>query len=474
MLFNSSEYIFFFLPLALLGYFLLQHFKFKMLAKCFLILASWVFYSWWNISFLKLFLFSMIFNYTASRILWYQKTDAGRRFWMALGILGNVCFLGFFKYTDFCLSSINALTGSSLPLMHIVMPLAISFYTFQQIGFLVDVFHGKAGRFHIIDYVLFVSFFPQLISGPIVRCDETMEQFRDPERRNFSSRSCAAGIYQFVIGLGKKVLIADTLAQWVQLGYQSSSTLIMTEAWMTSLAYTLQIYYDFSGYTDMAIGTARMFHIQLPVNFQSPYKAVNIQDFWRRWHMTLSRLLRDIIYIPLGGSRRGMICTAVNTCLTFLLCGLWHGAGWTFIIWGGLHGLALVVWRAFKGMGGRLPAWLGWVLTMLFVNAAWIFFRAPDLQTAMEILKAMADVETLVIPAEWLVLPALCSTEIVFGVLLGVVLLIGWMMVLLFPDSNQMTEEFAPRVENVVFIILIAVISITQLDGVREFIYFNF
>ena len=474
MAFNSYEYIFFFLPLALLGYFTLLHWKARTLARCFLVAASLCFYAWWNQAFLGLFLGSVAFNYLFSRILWFRHQKAGAKLWLTLGIAGNLLFLGFFKYTNFCLESINAAAGTHFHLLNIALPLAISFYTFQQLAFLVDVYRGQVKKYTLLDYIVFVTFFPQLISGPITRQDETLGQFRDPQRQCFSSHAFAAGIYQFVIGLGKKVLVADTLAQWVNLGFASPSTLIMPEAWMTSLAYTLQIYYDFSGYTDMALGTARMFHIKLPINFDSPYKAVNIQEFWRRWHMTLSRLLRDDLYIPLGGSRRGAVRTALNTLITFLLCGLWHGAGWTFVIWGGLHGIALVVCRAFKALGGKLPNWLGWTLTMLFVNVAWVFFRAPDLDTAFQLLHAMTDVKTLVLPAEWITLPALCSTDIVFGILAAVCILLAGVFTLVFPNSNQMTEDFVPRTESVAFIAIIAAVSMVQMYGVNEFIYFNF
>ncbi len=474
MRFNSYEFLFFFLPLTLLIYYLLRTLPRKGWARGFLLLASFWFYGWWDVKFLGLFLVSLGFNFVMSRLLWLNRRKgrpAGR--YLVAGVIGNLLFLGCFKYADFFVGSLNALLHTDWPLLNIALPLAISFYTFQQIGFLADVSRGKVKNYTLLDYALFVSFFPQLISGPIARQEETLEQLRLRRDLKPAGQALAVGLYQFVIGLGKKVLIADTLAQWANLGF-GAETLIMPEAWITSVAYTLQIYFDFSGYSDMAIGTARMFGIELPVNFDSPYKAVNIQEFWRRWHMTLSRLLRDVIYIPLGGSRKGLVRASVNTLITFLLCGLWHGAGWTFIIWGGLHGLALIVWRLFRKAGGRLPGAVGWVLTMLFVNAAWVFFRAPDTATALRILRAMADIHTLVLPVEWTVLPAMLSPAVAFGLpALGLILLMGC-LTLLFPNSGRMAKSFVPRTEIAVFIAVIAVISILRLYHVNEFIYFNF
>ncbi len=474
MRFNSYEFLFFFLPCTLLVYYMLRTLPQKRWARWFLLLASFLFYGWWDVKFLGLFLGSLGFNFVMSRLLWLnsRKGRPARRY-LAAGIIGNLVFLGCFKYADFFISSMNALLHTEWPLLNLALPLAISFYTFQQIGFLADIARGGVKNYTLLDYALFVSFFPQLISGPIARQTDTLEQLRLRKTPWPAGQALARGIYQFVIGLGKKVLIADTLAQWVNLGFGAES-LIMPEAWITSVAYTLQIYFDFSGYTDMAIGTARMFGIELPANFDSPYKSTNIQEFWRRWHITLSRLLRDIIYIPLGGSRKGMVRAAVNTLITFLLCGLWHGAGWTFIVWGGLHGLALAVWRLFKKAGGHLPAAAGWTLTMLFVNAAWVFFRAPDVETAVRILRAMVDIHTLVLPAEWAVLPAMLSPAVVFGLpVVGLLFLTGC-LTLGFPNSGRMAENFVPHAEGAVFIAVIAAVSILQLYGVNEFIYFNF
>lgn len=475
MLFHSYEYLFFFLPLTLLGYFGFLYFRKITLARCFLLAASLTFYGWFSLHFLGLFLLSVLFNYTISRLLFRagRQNHPAAKGWMVFGVCGNLLFLGFFKYADFCITAFNTLFQTQHALLAVAMPLAISFYTFQQIGFLADVYRKKVQPYGWMDYFLFVSFFPQLISGPITRHDETMEQLKDPARQCFSAKSCAAGWYQFAVGLGKKVLIADTLAQWVNLGYAAES-LILPEAWLTTFAYTLQIYFDFSGYTDMAIGTARMFHIELPVNFDSPYKAVNIQDFWRRWHCTLSRFLRDNLYIPLGGSQKGMVRTCINSLITFVLCGVWHGAGWTYVLWGLMHGLAIVGWRIFHRLGGRMPKALGWLCTMLFLNCTFVLFRSPDLATAKRMFRTLFDVQTLVLPVEWLELPNILCPDVQFGLPLAILLGLCLLAVLLFPNSNEMAQNFVPRTESVVFLALIAAAAIVQLYGVNEFIYFNF
>ena len=302
-------------------------------------------------------------------------------FWLGMALdLGS---LGWFKYTDFVLGTVNAVFGTGLPMMNVVLPIGISFFTFQQIAYLADIRRGvhDPGAEGFLDYCCFVCFFPQLVAGPIVHHHEMMPQFADAGNRRLNWDNVYAGLVMLAIGLAKKVLIADRLSPVVRYAFDLSPSLSFVDAAFATLCYTLQLYFDFSGYSDMAVGCALFFNIRLPRNFLSPYKAASIRDFWRRWHVTLSRWLRDYLYIPLGGSRGGMGRTCLNLFLTFVLGGLWHGAAWTFVVWGVMHGAALCVHRLWSSAGRRLPFLVGWAATFCFVNAAWIVFRAQDLAT---------------------------------------------------------------------------------------------
>ncbi|MCT7469250.1 MBOAT family O-acyltransferase, partial [Aliarcobacter cryaerophilus] len=276
-----------------------------------------------------------------------------------------------------------------------------SFFTFTQIAFLVDAYRREAKEYSLVNYMLFVTYFPHLLAGPILHHKEMMPQFASKYNWVKNYRNIALGLFIFSIGLFKKVVIADTFAPWATAGFDTATTLNLIEAWATSLSYTFQLYFDFSGYCDMAIGISLMFNIKLPINFNSPYKALNIQDFWRRWHMTLSRFLRDYIYIPLGGNRKGNTRTYVNLLSTFLIGGLWHGAGWTFIIWGALHGIALAIHRFWQSLGFKMNKVLAWFITFNFINITWIFFRAKDFESAMKVLSSMLSLDNVVLPEKY-------------------------------------------------------------------------
>lgn len=381
MLFNSYIFILFFLPVSLVGYFGLNRFHREKTAKIFLILMSLWFYAYFQVSYLTVILGSVFFNYLVSRGI-NRMLHAGRersaRALTAGGILVDVGIIFYFKYFDFFLDNINHLTGASLQMLEIVMPLGISFFTFQQISYLADSLHGETADYGFIDYTLFVTFFPQLIAGPIVTHDEMVPQFRDAARKRLDQEALARGLYCFTIGLGKKVLIADMLGQGVDWGYANIDAMTAADTLTVALLYTFQLYFDFSGYCDMAVGIAQMFRIELPVNFNSPYKALSIADFWDRWHITLSRFFQKYLYFPLGGSRRGMPRTIRNVMVVFLVSGLWHGANWTFVLWGGLHGLVSVLYRVFHKPWDRLPAPIRWIVQFGFVCMAFMLFRADS------------------------------------------------------------------------------------------------
>ena len=381
MLFNSYIFIFLFLPITLLVYYYLNHLKLYKIGKVFLVIASLFFYSWWNVVYLSLIVLSMLFNYGIGSTFSKNRAFFGfnKKQVLTFGVISNLTLLGYFKYADFFIENINNVVNTNIPLLNLALPLAISFFTFQQVAYLVDSYKGETKEYDFLNYSLFVTFFPQLIAGPIVHHKEMMPQFASLKGVKFNHENFAAGFYLFALGLFKKTIIADSFAPWASAGFDVAENLNMLEAWATSLSYTFQLYFDFSGYTDMALGVALMFNIKLPENFNSPYKSLSIQDSWRRWHITLSRFLRDYVYIPLGGNRLGEFNTYKNLMITFILGGLWHGAGWTFIFWGVLHGLALVVNRAWGKLGFKLNNILAWFITFNFVNIAWVFFRVDSI-----------------------------------------------------------------------------------------------
>ncbi|MGO6879485.1 MBOAT family protein [Rhizobium ruizarguesonis] len=391
MLFNSATYIFIFLPVAAAGYFTLNHFGRFRLAAIFLSLASLVFYGIGGFRFLPILLLSILVNYGIGTGLSISpKHMAGpRKALLVVGIIFNLCLLAYFKYANFLLENVDMALGTDWKIDDLALPLALSFVTFQKIAYLVDSYRYLTKGYGIVNYGLFVTFFPQLIAGPIVHHGEIVPQFKEKARRRFRIDNACLGLMIFSAGLFKKVVIADTFAQWATPGFDQATSLTFVQAWITSLSFTFQLYFDFSGYVDMAIGSALIFNINLPINFHSPYRSLSIQDFWRRWHITLSRFLRDYLYIPLGGNRAGEFRTYANLFTTFLLGGLWHGASWMFVIWGALHGAALIIHRLWSLLGLRLPAVAAWPITFVFVVIAWVFFRAKDMASASTVLLGM-------------------------------------------------------------------------------------
>src|SRR5258705_2004276 len=402
MLFNSYAFLFVFLPVTLAGYFLLG--KRARWAAHWLAVASMVFYAYWDLYALLLLLGSVAANYALSGGLIDQAVPKKRKHRiLILAIALNLFVLGLFKYANFAATNLNHLTlkfgWGEVPILNIVLPLGISFFTFTQIAYLVDCYEGKVRSRNFVNYLLFVTYFPHLIAGPVLHHHEMMPQFDRDRTCRLESANFAVGMSVFAIGLAKKVLIADSLAPYANATFAANAdapTLFM--AWGGTLAYTFQLYFDFSGYSDMAIGISMLFGIRLPLNFNSPYKATSIIEFWRRWHMTLSQFLRDYLYIPLGGNRSGPAWRYVNLMMTMLLGGLWHGAAWTFVVWGALHGAYLCINHAWNRFGPEVAPWLrpaatlaGAVLTFLSVVVAWGFFRADDIDSAIYVLVRMAD-----------------------------------------------------------------------------------
>jgi D-alanyl-lipoteichoic acid acyltransferase DltB (MBOAT superfamily) len=399
MLFNSYPFIFLFLPSALVVYFVLNKTKLVTAGKAWLALSSVAFYAYWNWRFVALLFASICFNFAVGAILLRLRPGAPRRkVILAVGVVVNLLVLGYYKYANFFIANLNSVLSAHVGALALILPLGTSFFTFTQIAFLADSSKGKAAEYSFLNYVLFVTFFPHLIAGPIIHHKEMMPQFDQLRNKILNWSNLSHGAYQFSIGLAKKVIVADAFAIWANNGFAGAGALNCVEAWTASLAYTIQLYFDFSGYTDMALGLARMFNIRLPRNFNSPYKALNIQDFWKRWHMTLSRFLKDYVYIPLGGNRKGRFRTYLNVMLTFVIGGFWHGAGWTFVVWGFLHGVANVLHRAWEGTNAKLLRPLAWLATFSFVNVCWVLFRAKTMTDAVGVLRGMVGLNGLVLP----------------------------------------------------------------------------
>jgi len=396
MLFNSYLFIFVFLPVVLAGYFASRRFGTRA-PVIWLALASLVFYSFSNWPFVALLLASIAFNYLVGWLLISRRLRAGPRFAvLTLGVSGDLLALGIFKYAGFLVANFNAVFATSIA-VNILLPVGISFYTFTQIAFLVDAYRGKVAHYALPHYALFVTYFPHLIAGPILHHSDMIPQFESLDSKRPNPHLILCGLIIFGIGLFKKTGLADGIQPLVALAFNQAAP-SFDQAWIGALAYTFQLYFDFSGYSDMAIGISLMFGIFLPLNFNSPYKATSIIDFWRRWHMTLSQFLRDYLYISLGGNRHGSLLRYVNLMVTMLLGGLWHGAAWTFVAWGALHGLYLCINHAWINYGPPIPERLArpagivaFLLTFLAVVIAWVFFRADSLASALSVLSDMAD-----------------------------------------------------------------------------------
>ena len=405
MLFNSYSFIFLFLPITIIVFFWLGK-RNELWAAGWLGIASLIFYGWWSYQYIPLLLLSILFNYLFGRQIAETENRKKKRWFATLGIIVNLGLLAYYKYVAFFESSINAITNLEINITNIVLPIGISFFTFTQIAFLVDTFQGKVKEYRFVHYLLFVTYFPHLIAGPVLHHREMMPQFADSANYRLSPANIAIGVSIFVIGLAKKVLIADNIAPYANYLFDSPESPSLFVAWGGVLAYTFQIYFDFSGYSDMAIGLSRLFGVRLPLNFNSPYKSTNIVEFWRRWHMTLSRFLKDYLYIPLGGNRHGQTRRYANLLTTMLLGGLWHGAGWNFVIWGGLHGIYLIInhaWqKIFKSSRVKSRLWLSNIisttLTFSAISFAWVFFRSTDVAIAQKIIKGMIGIFGIGIP----------------------------------------------------------------------------
>ncbi len=505
MLFNSPEFLFLFLPIVLIVYRMIPvvcekaagDIKSQDLQIIFLFVSSLFFYGHWRWQYVFLILLSIGTNYTLSALLAGQGNQKSRKMTLWVGIVFNLGLLGFFKYANFFISNVGNLTNTNYNLVSIVLPIGISFFTFQQIAYLVDRYRGQVKFGAFWRYGLFVTFFPQLIAGPIVHHSQMMPQFDKPFSRDVWNNLALGGTV-FIIGLFKKMVIADSLSQLstpvFQAAYEGMDPTFLT-AWLGALGYTMQIYFDFSGYSDMAIGLAMLFGIRLPMNFHSPYKATSIIGFWQRWHITLSRFLRDYLYIPLGGNRRGHRRRLINILLTMTLGGLWHGAAWNFVLWGLLHGLFIVVNHVWRRIGRiQVTPFAGWSLTFLVVVIAWVPFRAENLETTARMFKGMAGLNGFSLPhfvqpflhslggelAQTLTYNGLGPVNLWIA---SIVLPIAMAVAFVFPNSLEWTRmqesqlnklSWQPSATTAALVSLLLSASLLKLNDVSEFLYFQF
>lgn len=493
MLFNSYEFVLLFLPVTFFGFFLLAKFG-RNLAASWLVLASLFFYGWWNPKFTLLLLASISFNYALGYALSRQR-QRGKAL-LIFAISANLLLLAVFKYSNFFIATASALSGQSIALTDIVLPLGISFYTFTQIAFLVDTWRGIAREYNPIHYLLFVTYFPHLIAGPVLHHKQMMPQFASPAIYKINADDIAAGLSIFTIGLAKKVLLADSFAQFAAPVFASTEHGVHVQfftAWMGAVSYTLQLYFDFSGYSDMAIGLSLLFGVRLPINFNSPYKAASMIDFWRRWHMTLSQFLRDYLYIPLGGSRHGKFRTYVNLMATMVLGGLWHGANWTFVLWGMLHGAYLLInhgWRALKirlgfSSSSRSSHLFSVVLTFFAAVIAWVLFRSSSIHAASIMLSDMAYWPGgLHFDLTAIKKSALDSKDFFANLDLGmkhflILTAAAGGLIWLLPNTQEYMSgahrlRWRPSKLNALFWGIVFALCLTKMASVSEFLYFQF
>jgi alginate O-acetyltransferase complex protein AlgI len=499
MLFTTSTFVVLFLPIVLFGFFTIGRWS-PSWAAAWLLGASLFFYGYWMPEFTLLLVASIAVNFRVgqgiARALSVERFVAGVRtatWWMVAGIAFDLGLLAYFKYANFFVDNVNALLGTHWNIGNVLLPIGISFYTFTQIAFLVDTWYGKVNEYRPVHYGLFVTYFPHLIAGPVLHHAQMMPQFGNPAVYRLHAPHIFGGVVIFAIGLFKKVVLADGIAPYANAVFvpaDAGELVTVREAWLGALAYTFQLYFDFSGYSDMAIGLSWMFNIRLPYNFNSPYKAANISDFWRRWHISLSTFLRDYLYIALGGNRKGPGRRYVNLGITMVLGGLWHGASWSFVLWGALHGAYLVVNHAFRSLIERL-VWhrrldtslvyraFAWGVTITAVVAAWVFFRAQTMHGALAIVSAMVGSGSDEVTD---VLIRNAGLKMATGFTWCAVLALA---VVALPNSNWIGERVLSAFEvhrgwtisagaSALTIALFLVLVNTARDSVSAFIYFNF
>ena len=495
MLFNSYIFILLFLPIAVMGYYLINQSTWKKresLGLLWLSLVSFCFFAYAGIQFLPVFTGSILVNYFFGCMLRKKKWEKQKKWILASGITVQLLLLFYYKYTGFFLNILNINDG-----FYIMAPLGISFFTFSQLSWLVDSYRDSEGeKQNFLEYCTYVTFFPKLTMGPIALQKDVIPQLQEPERKGVNYENLSKGLYLFSLGLAKKVLIADTLAKIVAIGYTDVEKLNSMSALVVMVSYTLQLYFDFSGYCDMAMGVGLFFNINLPINFNSPYKSKSISEFWQRWHMTLTQFFTTYLYIPLGGSRKGRLRTYSNTFFVFLVSGLWHGANWTFLCWGALHGVLMVLEKISKDLGisfKKLPSpmvkvkeVLQWVLTFSMINIAWVFFRAESMDQAGVFFQRLFSggwqlsekiTEYVLDIIELRVLLRLGIRGVVeahIGVFIPLLLASLVLVCLFAKNTNEKAKSFNYSLGKGILTLVLLTWSIVSLSNITEFLYFEF
>jgi len=467
MLFNTPEFIYFFLPFSIALWWWLNRLD-EAIAQWFIVGCSIYFYGWWDTQYVGLLISNAIGNFYLGRQIARTKTKP----LLIAGLLYNVGLLGYFKYADFFIENWNALSGNQASMMHLILPLGISFFTFQVIAYLVDCYKGYVSDFNLRRFAFSISFFPHLIAGPILHYSDVMPQLREGIR--FDAKQFSQGLFLFVVGLFKKSVIADRIAEKVDPLFGTDSVLQLFESWVASVGYGLQIYFDFSGYSDMAIGIGLMFGIILPQNFNSPYQAVSITDFWKRWHMTLSRFLRDYIYIPLGGNRNGFTQGLLAASVTMVIGGFWHGAAWTFVIWGILHGVFIGIHRIWVKAGFKMPETAAVTTTFISVTVAWTIFRADTVGQALSIWKGMIGLNGFAIPS---IASGICRACTQTSLITGAELLQASVLLMLCLENRnaqKSAQQLEPNLKSLSFLTALFFISIWMSGSHESFIYWQF
>lgn len=484
MLFNSYEFLLCYFPVTFIIYFWLGG-KNHTWARVWMVAASFFFYGWWDYQYVPLLVASITFNYFIGRRL--EETSRSKP-WLCFGIAVNFLLLGIYKYTGFFLQNVNDMMGATVfDVPQIVLPLGISFFTFTQTAYLIDAYRGETKNSSFLTYCEFVTVFPHLIAGPIINHRKMIPQFLAKENFCINYDNIAYGLTLLSFGLFKKVIIADGIAKYVNEIFAQSGDLTLPEAWIGAVGYTLQLYFDFSGYSEMAVGLARMFNLHFPVNFDSPYRSRSIIDFWRRWHMTLGTWVRDYLYIPLGGNRQGELRKMFNLLVSMLLIGLWHGAGWTFVIWGGIHGVLLLINHEWRRLNIKLPNVISWSMTFFSATIAWVFFRAQDSMSALQIIHTMFNWNAFLLPDcdfvlahrellesygfyikdSWLMADSHVGDH-------ALVLLLLTLLAVCCPNPIRLMERFKSNIQWLLVAVVLVLVSLLHMNVYTEFLYFQF
>lgn len=487
---TSYSFILIFLPIVIIGWYHLNKKGLFNVAKGFLLVASLYFYSLMGKDALIALIASILICYLIGNFALCERfSPIIRKLFLTIGILINVGALLYCKYLLYFEMLLNNHAGTNFTFTALVIPTGISYFTFSQIAYLVDSYRDPSIKYSILDYSLFVSFFPKITVGPIALSTEMIPQFNDAAKRKVNYENLAKGLYGFIFGLFKKLILADSLASFVDIGYQNIGNMGTTNALMIIVSYTMQIYFDFSGYCDMAVGICRMLNFDLPDNFNAPYRALSIADFWKRWHITLTRFFRNYVYIPLGGNRKGKIRTYINTFIIFLISGLWHGAATTFVVWGIIHGIGSIISKIISPFTEKLPKAIRWFLTFSFVNLAWVYFRAPDIASANQMIKQLftggfipvnITMVSACIPPEgnllqWIIF--MTSPESLYysgSIFLIAMIIFITIASVCFKTTAERVQEFKPTKGKIAIAVILLIWSILSLSEVTQFIYVNF